>query len=270
MPKRRTMRKTRKPRTRKSKSYQRPNRRVKSNNPKIENRHYAQITETLQRVDAVSNNNTQEYFTLGDFPRAWSLATNFKFYRAKKVMYKYEPIYNVYGEGATTDTVPYMYTIMNRDQGNNQGLTIADFQKMGAIPQKFTSSKTIQYTPNWVAPGLQAFKTVRLATGENVVNDVVSQGTTKHYGYLATPDESVNIYSQNNIIETAGMITQGYQKTKAVEAQVIYNGHNVYFQQNDAGTLANVAKRTLTVVWEFRGPKVKIPQLQESNVTVQV
>ena len=41
-------------------------------------------------------------------------------------------------------------------------------------------------------------------------------------------------------------------------AQTIYNGHLVYFDQAVAAGDATVCRRTVTVVWEFKGPKVDI------------
>lgn len=236
----------------------------------IENKHYAQITETIELADLVSKTNNQEYFTLGTFKRALGISENFKFYRAKKVLFKYEPIYNVYGEGSTSDTIPYMYTVMNRDQDNNLTYTKADFQRMGALPYKFTATKIVQYTPNWICPGMQAFKTTTLTSGEKVVSNIVQQGVTKCYKWLQTTDNSGNAYSENQIIQTGGMDTLTYQIPNNFASQVLYNGHNVYFDQNIVGDLATVAKRTITVVWEFKGAKVRVPPSTGSNVTVQV
>lgn len=236
----------------------------KSMSNKISNKHYAQITETVELDDIDSNTKYNEVFNLGQFTRALRLSENFKFYRAKKVLYKYEPVYNLFSEnGGAGETIPLAYMIMNRTQENNTGWGKAQFEEQGALPRKFTTEINLEYTPNWCAPGLIAQK--KDASG-NVV-DVIQQGVQKCYNWLMTPTDSLSQYRQSQFIETSGMNTLGYKVAENPAAQVIYNGHNVFFDQITEGSVRKVCRRTVTVVWEFKGPKtrnlaVQVPELK--------
>lgn len=230
------------------------------NNDGIENKHYAQITETLELPNIDANATTTEYFHLGEFPRAFDLAKNFKFYRAKKVLWKYQPIYNIFGEGATGDTVPYIYTIMNRTQEIGNVYTIDQIQEMGGIPQKFSAPKVLTYTPNWCTPGLQAYKQTVVTVPEGptkVISDIVSQGLTKHYGWLMTPVSDYSQMAPSDIAISSTMTNAQYLQEKVLPAQVLYNGHLVHVQQEIVGAVPEVGKVTCTVVWEFKGPKTE-------------
>lgn len=219
--------------------------------PAISNRHYATITETVELTDINANQNYLECFELGQFSRAFDLAKNFKFYRAKQVLFKYEPVYNLFNEGG--ETIPLAYMVMNRTQEASTGWGVAQFQEQGALPRKFTSQITMKYTPNWCTPGLVAQK--KDLSGN--VSDIIQQGVQKCYKFLMTPNFGNSVYTKSKLIETNGLITQGYEQAVTPNAQVIYNGHLMHFQQANAGTQTVVARRTVTVVWEFRGPKTQ-------------
>lgn len=233
----------------------------KSMSNKISNKHYAQITETVELADIDSNTKYNEVFQLGQFTRALRISENFKFYRAKKVLYKYEPVYNLFSEGAGAgETIPLAYMIMNRTQENNTGWGKAQFEEQGALPRKFTSEIALEYTPNWCAPGLIS---VKRDVATNNVSDVLQQGVQKCYNWLMTPTDSLSEFRQSSLIETNGLVTQGYNMANNPAAQVIYNGHNVFFDQITEGTVRKVCRRTVTVVWEFKGPKTRNISVQE-------
>jgi len=231
--------------------------------PNISNKHYAQITETVE-LDAINaNTNYNEVFELGQFKRAFDLAKNFKFYRAKQVLFKYEPQYNLFGEGGG-EVVPLAYQVMNRTQETNTGWSVGDLQAQGAIPRKFTSTISIKYVPNWCSPGLVAQS--KDVSGN--VRDIIQQGVQKCYNFLMTPNYDNSVFTKSELLITNGLATQGYSNAVTPNAQVIYNGHIVHFEQNPAGTVPQVARRTVTVVWEFKGPKVANRNASEPELHV--
>lgn len=219
--------------------------------PSITNKHYAQITETFEETSLMPNSLYFETFHLGNFKRALRVSENFKFYRAKQVLFKYEPIYNLYSEGG--ESVPLAYFVMNRTQDINASWGKAELEQQGALPRKFTSQITIKYTPNWCSPGLIAQK--RDASGN--VQDIIQQGVQKCYNWLMCPQDSISAFHTSEFIQASGLTTQGYYIGNNPAAQVIYNGHNMYFDQTTVGSVPQVARRTITVVWEFKGPKTR-------------
>lgn len=225
--------------------------------PAISNKHYATITETVELSDIDANTNYNEVFELGQFKRAFDIAKNFKFYRAKQVLYKYEPVYNLFSEGG--ESVPLAYMVMNRTQETNTGWSVGDLQAQGAIPRKFTSQITLKYTPNWCTPGLVA--QAKDISGN--VTDIIQQGVQKCYKFLMTPNYDNSVFTKSELLITNGLQTQGYSNAVTPNAQVIYNGHIIHFEQANAGSNPVLARRTVTVVWEFRGPKVQNRSVQE-------
>lgn len=232
----------------------------KSMAPGISNRHYAEITETVELTDIDANTTYQECFQLNQFKRAFALAPNFKFYRAKKVLWKYEPVYNLFAEGGG-ETIPLAYMVMNRTQDNND-YSAGQLREQGAIPRKFTSAITMSYTPNWCTPGLIA---QQKDFSGNVVN-IVQQGLQKCYKYLSTPDLANNGNQMDPKIITNQLGVLGYSTARVVSPSVIYNGHFAHFEQEIEGTQRRLCRRTVTVVWEFRGPKTKFIELGEPAV----
>lgn len=234
----------------------------KSMMPNITNKHYAQITETVELDDIAANTNYNEVFELGQFKRAFDIAKNFKFYRAKQVLYKYEPVYNLFNEGG--ESVPLAYQVMNRTQETNTGWSVGDLQAQGAIPRKFTSTISIKYIPNWCSPGLVA--QAKDLSGN--VTDIIQQGVQKNYNFLMTPNFDNSVFTKSELLITNGLTTQGYSNAVTPNAQVIYNGHIVHFEQATTGSVATVARRTVTVVWEFKGPKVSNKSVQEPELKI--
>lgn len=223
------------------------------------NKHYAQITETVELADSDVNTNYEESFQLGQFIRASRIAENFKYYRAKLVMWKYEPIYNLFGEGG--ETIPLSYVVMNRTQEDKQGYDVDAYLEQGVIPKKFNSPLIVKYVPNWCSPGLVAQK----KDISGFVTDIIQQGATKHYGWLMTPTDSLSAFRKSEFVQTNGLITQGYSIATNPAAQVLYNGHLIRFEQLITGSDLTVARNTVTVVWEFKGPKTRNISLNDSS-----
>lgn len=218
----------------------------------IENRHYAQITETVTLTDIVANTQYYECFQLNQFNRALNLAPNFKFYRAKKVIYKYEPIYNFFSEGAGgNETIPLSYMVMNRTQ-ERFNYSVGQLMEQGAVPRKFTNTQTISYVPNWCSQGLGAYTQ---APG-GPITSINAQGLRKQFGWLACPAVNGALDVNNMIISNtlSGSVPQ-VNPMSLYSTNTIYNGHLAFFQQQTVGAVTELCRRTVTVVWEFKGPK---------------
>ena len=84
------------PRGRRSNLRRKPARKVKRRSrlrmPKMADKgQTCRVIESFEAVDLNSNQPTQNIFTLAQFPRACNIAPNFRFYRAAKVIYTYDP-----------------------------------------------------------------------------------------------------------------------------------------------------------------------------------
>jgi len=116
---------------------------------------YAKITETYAFTDINPGLNYNFDFNLSQFIRASQLAPNFKWYKAAKVTWTIEPLYNTFQDGTagTEVTMPYYYSVMNRTQDNSQ-LLLTDFQAMGCKPKKMISKQVKKNRQNWFSGGL--------------------------------------------------------------------------------------------------------------------
>lgn len=226
-------------------------------------RQYATIVETLASNDVFSDTPYQGVFQLSQFFRATTLAKNFQYYRAKKVKWEYMPLYNTFQEGNSTGTVgkPQMYFLMNRDQDKKFNTlapvdALFSIQCAGADPTPFVKNKEIIYKPNWCSPGLNAIYATAQPTDppSYLLNNVVSLGLKKQYGWLPTPNNDAwqNAYTPNFPLES--IPANGSVAGVLNNAAVMYNGHNFYIQQeNEPDTI--VGKVICTVEWEFKGGK---------------
>jgi len=211
----------------------------------------ARIKETIAfgNIDAATAYSFT--FTLNQFARASTLSTNFKWYKASRVQWTLEPLFNTFTDDGTPQTVPYMYMTMNRTQ-DAVGLNLLDLQAMGCRPQKLTSKKTLTYKPNWCSPGLLTY-----SRDENAyIRELRQNGLKAQYAWLNCPNtnEAISPYIQ---AETTPIEDQYNpllpDQVKVLPAQVVYNGHNIYIDQALASQLP-VARLICTVHWEFKGP----------------
>lgn len=206
---------------------------------------YASIVETINDIDGTYNPNQlyAETLSLALFARARSLATQFQFYRAKKVTYTYEPLYNTFQQGSPV-TKPYIYMMMNRTQLPFTG-GLAQLQASGARPKPFTSLVKLSYTPNWCSSGLVA----SIGNPVAFTNDVASIGIKKEYGWLACPtsDNGTNA----DVVEQPTNLSTVFDSQVAVNNNVPYNGHVVYIDQTTGS--GGIARLTIQVHWEFKG-----------------
>jgi len=223
---------------------------------------YAQITETAkpQREDGTTHLQANTPYigsiSIANFTRARAVAACFKFYRLKKVIYEYTPDYNTYqaGASATTETVPYMYYMMNRDASDTTAMNLAQLQNAGARPVKFTKKVVISYKPNLVKAN-QLIVTLVPATslynGNNtpVYDQWISTSGLQHPNTPSWAGNQVDL----------PIAAQGSAVNPLVPPDQInvlpYYGHGFYFDQvvSPVGATA-VGFQTVTCIWEFKEP----------------
>jgi len=231
---------------------------------------YAKVIETIEFADLTPNATFQSVFSLSQFPRASTLAGNFAFYKAAKVMWNYEPLYNTFQDSVGASTVPYLYTLMNRGQINPSPVpALKNIQACGARPIKLVSKTTIAYKPNWCSPGLLAVLKGD-GTEPGPVNNVLQQGVKQQYDWLAcsgvevrsingTTVEVPNVAPviQANIDGTDGIVVvappAGIFSAVSVPNNVVYNGHINWIDQEVDANSQPVARLTCTVEWLFKG-----------------
>lgn len=214
----------------------------------------ATIQETVEFDDLKVNTISNMSFSLSQFDRASALAPSFKWYKATKVEWKLNPQFNLYSDGVALESVPYMYTRMNRTQ-DSLFISKDDLQSMGAKPVKFTSPRTLKYVPNWCSGGLTTFSKDP-ATG--YVIGGTSQGLKPQYSYLACPgvDPPGSGVAQFTPIDgrDAPVIPLNSGMYDVATNAVRYNGNDIFFDQLYAQGSSVVAKVTCTVTWSFRDP----------------
>lgn len=231
---------------------------------------YCKVVETVNIQDVLPGLQVNNSFNLMNFSRARYMAVGFQHYRAAKCTWTYEPLYNTYQDGAGGgDTIPYIYTTMNRTGDAILPTNLASFQAMGAKPVKFNRKHVVSYVPNWTTPGQQVLAAA--ATGQS--QGLYSLGAQACYNWI----DSSSYRSQNNAVNAAGVTTEvtgqlisiqdpdlpanlqlsaGTTTTTARQASynVIYNGHNCFFDQQNSGGTATIGRLTLTVEWHFKTP----------------
>jgi len=217
----------------------------------------ATIIETIEFRDLPPNVAVSATFCLSQFPRASTVAGNFAFYKAAKVVWNYEPLYNTFQDAAGNASVPYLYTVMNRAQLalplGAVPWTRANAQATGSMPQKLSKKIVVAYVPNWCSPGLQA--TITGGAG-------YTMGSRINYGWLTSQgtvsrDASGNI--PNYAPTGAKPITPddggvGLFPLPIAYSSVNYNGHMNYIDQEVPGAEETPTCRlTCTVHWLFKG-----------------
>jgi len=219
----------------------------------------AKIIETVEFNDLTSNQVIHANFAIGQFERASALAPNFKFYKAAKVSWNLEPLYNVFQEGTTSAlSVPYLYTVMNRTQ-DAVGQVVGDLQAMGARPKKLVAKHTTTYRPNWCSPGLTTYS--RSMTAPYFVTAVQNMGLKTQYGYLPCPNTNTGSVGTTSAMSPDwfpnSTIAPGEVSLPAQISlnQVVYNGHAYFIDQLvNAAADIKVARLTCTVEWHFKDP----------------
>lgn len=230
---------------------------------------YTSLIETADFGPALGNAGNLHTFCLGQFPRSQLIAAQFQYYKAAKVVWQYEPLFNVFGEAAGATTKPYVYTQMNRGQ-NVLVASLANIQAVGARPVPFIKKFEMKYTPNWCTPGLVSYITT---TGQTGATSVINQGVQPCYKWLNTPDTyRTNVSGPgfwNGVVPTQAKDNEVRNLNDSVqinnnnsssfiqsmENNVMYNGHNIWFEQFGAIENVPIARVTCTVHWLFKGAK---------------
>jgi len=199
------MPRSRAPRARKSRPRRRPARRARKSRiprqmPAIAGKgQYATCIETHDLGVLLSNAGQLNTFTLSQFPRAQQMAALFSWYKAVKVTYSYEPLYNTFQESVGAPIgKPYILTMMNR----TQEVLTANYPSLlraGARPLTLTNKHVVTYRPNWCTPGLPAVD-ANFSTGDFI--NYTTMGLTKSFNWLTTPPtvtgsqlwQPVNVY----------------------------------------------------------------------------
>lgn len=199
----------------------------------------ATIIETIEYNDLSANSVEYYGFNLSEFPRAAAVATNFEMYKAEKVVWTYEPLYNTYQDTVGGLSKPYVYIAMNRRQRLMNHPTLANVQAMGSRGVPLTSKRIVSYRPNWLSPGLTA-----LPPGPNT--NTYTQGTRAQYSWLMTSPGTTQVIPSDPAVPFSPGLAPNF---------ALYNGHITYADQAVAEGTGHprVARVTCTVHWRFKG-----------------
>lgn len=214
----------------------------------------AQCIETLD-LNTINANLGQAYtFTLGLFPRAYAMSTLFSFYKAVKVTWTYEPLFNTFQETAGAAGKPYIVMVMNRQQ-EQLSLGYRNLLSAGGRPVPLSSVKKMTYTPNWCSPGISHY-TGNFSTGD--ISSLQSTGLQKQYGWIATPGTTpigaFNPGSGDNFTNVINDTTSSQQTFPMNYVNVTYNGHVSHVFQ-DGALNSPICRVTCQVHWVFKGAK---------------
>lgn len=217
----------------------------------------ARIVETIEFNKLSPNNMLNCSFTINQFERARTLATNFRWYKPTKVVWTLEPQYNVFqGASGGAPSVPYLYTIMNRTQDATL-LTLSDFLSQGAKPHKLTAPKTISYRPNWCVPGLIVQNVLSGPGFGGYLNNVFMNGLKASYDWLQAPNNLPS--SQQNpgqVIPLQPLLTPANTAVNVIPGATVFNGHQFFIsQQLPPTTSTSLFKVNCQVHWSFKDPK---------------
>jgi len=204
----------------------------------------ASVIETIEFSDLSANTLEHCAFTLSEFPRAGLISQYFQFYKAAKVTWTYEPLYNTFQDSVGGISKPYLYLAMNRIQRPNTiVLNREALQAQGAQPMPLTNKKTISYVPNWCSPGFEA-----IARSPNT--NTSTQGLKAQYSWLGSV-AGERIYSGDQLYPTV--------VAPVASQSALYNGHFAYADMAIAGADQPICARvTCTVHWVFKGAKFDV------------
>ena len=221
----------------------------------------ATCVETYYVGDVLGNSAINCDFTLGDCPRAQLMSTLFDFYKAVKVTYTYEALFNTFQDG-TGSTVPQLYEKMNRQQ-ERLTLSLNNFQAAGSRPRELSKKLMRTYKPNWCSPGL-------LAIGSD--GRSYTFGRTTNYGWLATRGTCVTTQDNNADSDrfTSPLNPGTVTATQAViNNNILYNGHVAYVDQAvDAASGVAAMRVVAQITWAFKGAKSNYSAPAPSQVSV--
>ena len=207
-------------------------------------KHYARITEVALFTPPSGNQDYNYAFALQQFARAKALSANFKYYRAKRVVWTYLPEYNVFQSGAGQVSIPQMSMIMNRT-GDNTVWTPAEYDAQGAVPKTFTKKRVIAYKPSLV----QSIQySMNPALGNNNGTNVGARALYNEW--IATSDYSTAMLPAGSLPTVIPTINE----------VVLYYGHSIYWTTTStAPDEPKLAQVYCEVEWEFKDPLFNAP-----------
>jgi len=213
----------------------------------------ATITETIELSEMKANTPYSLVFNLSQFERASTLAPSFRWYKAAKVTWTLESLYNTYQDGVGGDTIPYLYKIMDRTQ-NSSGFYLNDLQASGVKPVKMIGTKTYTFAPNWCSSGLTTYGS-NPETG--ALTSITALGLRAQYSYLATPDIIELQQAAQFLVPVDPRIplpVAGGMNSVNTN-NVCYNGMDMYIDQKGNLNDPYLARLRCTVTWMFKDPK---------------
>lgn len=219
---------------------------------------FSKVVETISVQDMESNVAYNRTFSLNDFNRARYESVNWKFFKAARVTYTYEPLYNTYQDGNdnTALSAPYLYWMMNRTQDGQVPGGLGDLQGMGAMPKKLTNAIKVSYRPNWCSQGLTAV--AAQGAGVYALGGRTEFGWINNSSHSQTQASAVSRYPGTLVPVEAGAVGSilNAATVHQIPSYCEYNGHTDILDQKFAGTTPNqvIARLSVTVEWHFKGP----------------
>jgi len=225
----------------------------------MKTKQYARVVEVVPFTSPTANTDVNYQFSIAQFSRASAIAKNFKFYRAKRVVWTMLPEFNVFQAGTATQSMTQISMIMNRTGDNTQWLEV-EYDAQGAVPRTFAKKRVIAYKPNLVQP----FNVTLSALSP----DSPPTPTTGTLGNTPVYDKWVgtNSYALNNPLGGSSEIIIRGDVTP-------YYGHSIYWNvgQVAPGSVIPLATIFCEVEWEFKDPLFESGQEKGlANVAVPI
>lgn len=216
------------------------------------NRDYATVTEVIERTVAAGEG---QYIThcLQDFARATYVASQYRFYKCKKVEVEFMPYANTFAPGTS---FPELYTQVDRTGGVVNGAstpipTKGFMEAKGCLPQKWTTPIKKFYIPS-VLRNENLYIQHRLVDVSNsYVNNIAAVSSTpvfnkwymcQHYAPPLTGSQTINP-------------TYPMQATPATDSMALqWYGMQYFADSPVAGGPSIIGKVIIKVHWQFKQP----------------
>ncbi len=246
----------------------------------------AQRAHSIETIDfglEAPNNINSQTFQLSYFARSSAIAACYRFYKAVACEWEYIPIFNTFQESDAGSTVrpgiPQLLYAMNRTQDSTTPAPQYQLQYMesqGARPKNLSNKITVKYKPNWASPGLGMTQYTTISTLPAMLSPK-TLGLKTEYGWLAGP-LTIDTFPNGGVYPPGGFPsgsqqafvpivdgtvpgTLGFVPNTVATNTVVYNGHDIYIQQDNAFSTGApavpvpVCRIRLTVKWEFKEPQ---------------
>lgn len=231
----------------------------------------AKLITEVNTTDVPANVACSYLTQLSQFRRAFNVAIQYRQYRCTKVELIFEPLYNTFQESSGTGVAvakPQLYTYLNRtqDQIYSTGTPAQQFNQlkaMGVRPRSLTRNTVISWKPNWCSVGntIVQYNNIGSQTTPplQTINNMYTIGNKIEWGWLSCPDTlsgaSLPLLPETNLLNPYPIANEA--------AFVPYNGMVFFIDQQNAPTNTPVARLTMRVHWEFRGPSYYAGQFGE-------